>query len=158
MRTERDCADAFTFKCNNEMQQEHFGDSRNLSMEGCLLFSFTKEAMKLHSAGRLENVTEQHKEHVFHCHLSGDTSQNAATTHHHMKQLIEILIEDGTLEKGSTIHDNSDGCAKQHQCGASLHLLSMLAESHNIKINRGVSAPGHGKGMVDTQMVEKKQH
>ena len=33
VHTERDYADAFTFKCNNEIQQEHFGDSRNLSME-----------------------------------------------------------------------------------------------------------------------------
>ena len=118
VHTERDCADTFTFKCNNEMQQEHFGDSRNLSMEGCLLFSFTKRAMELHSKGKLENFTEQDKEHVFHCHLSGDTSQNAATTHCCMKQLIDILIENVTLEKGSTIHDNSDGCAKQCQRGA----------------------------------------
>ena len=70
---------------------------------------------------------------------------------HIITQLIDILMQNGTLEKGSTIFDNSDGCAKQCQCGASLNLLSMLAETHNIKIDRAVSAPGHGKGMVDTQ-------
>lgn len=81
VHTESDCADTFTFKCNNEMQQENFGDSRNPSMEGCLLHPFTERAMELCSEGRLENVTEKGKECVFNCHLSGDTAQNAATTH-----------------------------------------------------------------------------
>ena len=80
MHTERDHADAFTFKCNNEVQHEHFGDLRNLLVEGCLLCSFTKRAMESHSEGRLENITEQDKEHVFHYHLSGDTTQKCC--HH----------------------------------------------------------------------------
>ena len=37
------------------------------------------------------------KESVFHCHLSSDTTQNAATTHTHMETLIKKKMLEGTL-------------------------------------------------------------
>ena len=49
----------------------------------------------------------------------------------------------------STIWENNDGCAEQYICATELYLVSFLSQSHSIIFYRGISAPGHGKLMVD---------
>ena len=49
----------------------------------------------------------------------------------------------------STIWGNTDGCADQYRCTSALYLMSVLSQSHSIMIDQGISAPGHGKEVVD---------
>ena len=49
----------------------------------------------------------------------------------------------------STIWEETDGCAKQYCCALALYLLSMVASTFGIVIDRGIGAPGHGKDVVD---------
>ena len=43
---------------------------------------------------------------------------------------------------------NIDGCAEQYICATGLYLLSMLARSYDIIIDRGVGAPDHCRDVV----------
>ena len=49
----------------------------------------------------------------------------------------------------STIWENTYSCADHYICDTSLYLLSILSQSFNIIINRGISAPGHVIEVVD---------
>ena len=49
----------------------------------------------------------------------------------------------------STIWKNTDGGADQYRCASSLHLISVFSQSHSIKIDQGISEPGHGKEVFD---------
>ena len=48
----------------------------------------------------------------------------------------------------STIWENTDGCAKQYRCASALYLMSVMSQTYSIIIDRGISAPGHGKELV----------
>ena len=86
----------------------------------------------------------------FHSHLSSGKMQNAATTHNHMKKLIEELIEEKLLLPViGVIFDNTDGCSKQYRCANAIYLLSLLAATCNITIDRAIGCAGHGKDIVD---------
>ena len=49
----------------------------------------------------------------------------------------------------STIWKNTDGCTDQYRCDTELYLMSVLSQRHSIIFDRGISAPGHGKEVVD---------
>ena len=87
---------------------------------------------------------------VFNYFLSDDSKQYAATTSAHRKRLIELLNEQkvptSTLSK---IWENTDGCADQYRCASALYLMSVLSQHFSNKTDRGISAPGHGKEVVD---------
>ena len=86
---------------------------------------------------------------MFHSFLSDDSKQDAATTTAHSKRLIELLKEEKKLASTlSTIWGNTDGCAEQYRFASALYLMSVLSQCHSIIIDRGVSAPGHGKEVV----------
>ena len=44
---------------------------------------------------------------------------------------------------------NTDGCAEQYICASVLYLMSVISQTYSIIIDRGISAPGHGKEVVD---------
>ena len=44
---------------------------------------------------------------------------------------------------------NTDGCTEQYGCASALYLMSVLSQSHSLIIHQGISAPGHGKEVVD---------
>ena len=48
-----------------------------------------------------------------------------------------------------TIWENTDGCAEQYICASALYLMSEMSQTYSIIIDRGISAPGHGKEVVD---------
>ena len=48
-----------------------------------------------------------------------------------------------------TIWENTDGCAEQYRCTSALYLMSVLSQLQSIIIDRGISATGHGKEVVD---------
>ena len=49
----------------------------------------------------------------------------------------------------STIWENTYVCADQYRCASALYLVSVLSQCHSIIFDRGISAPGHGKDVVD---------
>ena len=49
----------------------------------------------------------------------------------------------------STIWENTDGCAEQYRCASALYLMSIISQNYSLIIDRGISAPGHGKEVVD---------
>ena len=57
-----------------------------------------------------------------------------------------------------TIWENTDGCAEKYRCATALYLMSVLSQRHLIIIDRGISAPGHGKYMVDGLNVIYKRY
>ena len=87
---------------------------------------------------------------MFHYFLSHDSKQDAAITTAHIKCLIEPLKEQKIMTSTlSTIWKNTDGCAEQYICASALYLMSVLSQCFSIIIDRGISAPGHGKYVVD---------
>lgn len=59
------------------------------------------------------------------------------------------FVQAGVLKKTRYIWDMTDGCAKQYRCGNALYLLSLLAVEHEMRIDRMIQAPGHGKCKID---------
>ena len=49
----------------------------------------------------------------------------------------------------STIWGNTDGCEYQYKCASALYLISVFYHCYSIIIYQGISAPGHGKEVVD---------
>ena len=47
------------------------------------------------------------------------------------------------------IWENNDGCAKQYRCASLLYLISVMSQCYSVITDRGISAPGHGKEVVD---------
>ena len=44
---------------------------------------------------------------------------------------------------------NTDGCAEQYRCSSALYLMPVISQTYSIIIDQGISAPGHGKELVD---------
>ena len=45
--------------------------------------------------------------------------------------------------------ENNDGCAEKYRCASALYLMSVMSQCYYIIVDRGISAPGHGKEVVD---------
>ena len=43
----------------------------------------------------------------------------------------------------------TDSCAEQYRCASVLYLMSVMSQTYSIIIDMGISAPGHGKEVVD---------
>ena len=48
-----------------------------------------------------------------------------------------------------TIWENTDGCDEQYRCASTLYLISVMSQCYSIIIDQGISAPEHGKEVVD---------
>ena len=48
-----------------------------------------------------------------------------------------------------TIWGNTYGCSEQYICASALYLMSVITQTYSIIIDRGISAPGNGKEVVD---------
>ena len=81
--------------------------------------------------------------------FSDDSSQNAATTFEHMKKLYKWIIAQKLIGNNGIIYDATDWCSKQYQCANALWILSVLAVTHGITIDRLINAPGHGRNKID---------
>ena len=49
----------------------------------------------------------------------------------------------------STILENTDGCAEQYRCASALYIMSVVYQCYSVIIDRGISAPRHGKEVVN---------
>jgi hypothetical protein len=142
IKTIHDYAERLKISMNNEIQSEHFGHSRSLSIEGCscrYLDALGKCIMEMHS------------------HFSDLSRQDARTTFSHMNVEIKHYKEREIIGENSIVFDDTDGCSKQYRSGTALFLLTLLAVTHGVIIDRAVGAPGHGKDEVDGLNAVDKQ-
>ena len=87
---------------------------------------------------------------VFRYFLSDDSKQYSATTTAHRKSFIKLLKEQNKMTSTlSTILENTDGCADKYRCASALYLMSVMSKFYSIIFDWGISAPGHGKEVVD---------
>jgi hypothetical protein len=125
----RDYAERLLMKFHMEIQSEHFGQGRDLSIEGNVVKFFPVGA----------NQTKTH----FYSFLKDSKIQNAATTDKHMDRLIKMLKKKNVLK--DRLYETTDGCGAQYRSATALWFLSALSAKHNIVIDRSYGAPGHGK-------------
>ena len=119
-----------------------------MSIEG---IDIALEHLSTASKANMKSYTISRQRHeVFHSFLSGDSKQDAATTTSHRKLLISLLKNKKVLTTPlRTIWENTDGCAEQYRCVSVLYLISVMSQCYSIIIYRGISAPSHGKEVVD---------
>ena len=47
------------------------------------------------------------------------------------------------------IWENTDGCDEQYRCDSAIYLISVMLKCYSVIIDLGISAPGHGKEVLD---------
>ena len=137
-KTKRDYAERLLAAFNLEIQAEHFGNGRSLSMEGSSVEIFARAAVIASLAGDYTVADAlPHLRMDFHSHFSDASRQDAATTHAHMWVLLDLLMR-GTKEliAGAVLYDDTDGCGKQYRCAKALYLLSLLSSVFGVAIDR----------------------
>ena len=129
---------------DNELQYDHFGDSISLSIEDC--------SLKYHLPNSVNQTTDGTSQIGldFHSHMSDYSKQNAASTYEHMTTMFDSLKKrNGDFDENTVFLDHTDGCSKQYRSANDLYLISVLAVKYNVVIDRSISAPGHGKIIID---------
>ena len=135
--TNRDWADAFKKEADGEFQQEHFGNSETVNIEGCT----AKYCMPC--------GTERFN---FYSHLTDMKRKDGNTVARNIRTMLYDLFARGDLklETLKVLVSIVDGCAVQYRCGTVCYQLCLLAkEFNNIVYDPLVQAPGHGKCTVD---------
>jgi hypothetical protein len=156
VRTIRDYAERLLAIFDQEAQSEHFGNGRSLSMEGSAVVSFYREQLAQFINGEID-ASDLPTFMEFHSHFSDFSKQDAASTYAHTDKLVTVLFESGRMKRGGTMFESTDGCTKQYRCGTACFLLSLLAVTRQIIIDRAIGAPGHGKDIVDGLNATDKQ-
>ena len=59
-----------------------------------------------------------------------------------LKEKIDNIIIDNN-------RGNADGCSEQYWYSSALYLLAVMSQCYSVIIDWGISAPGHGKEVVD---------
>ena len=87
---------------------------------------------------------------MFHSFLSDNSKQDSSLATAHSKSLISLL-KDKTLFTTSliTVWGNTGGCDEEYICASALYLMLVMSQCYSVIIDRGISAPGHGKEVVD---------
>ena len=95
---------------------------------------------------------------VFHSFFSGDSKQDATTTIAHIKYIIELLKQRNIMSNMLiTTWERMDGCDEQYRCSTELYRMSIMSQAFSVIINRSISAPGHGREVVDgLNSIEKR--
>ena len=57
----------------------------------------------------------------------------------------------------STICQNTDGCDEYYRYATELYLMSLWSQDFSVIIDRGISAPGHAREVVDGLKVIDKR-
>ena len=126
-----------------------------MSIEGIALEHFSAAPQAYINSSTLSRPRHA----VFHSFLSDDSKHDAATTTAHSKRLISLLKNKKVSKKSlSTIWENTDGCAEKYRCASALYLMSVMSKTYSIIIDRGISAPGHGKEVVDGIIAVDKHY
>ena len=119
---------------NLEVQLDHFGNGRTLSIEDC----------------NIQYIYKDHEEHSeFHSHLLVNSRQGTSTTHTHMISMLNKVQKCKKLKPKCTIWESTYGCFTKYRCGTSLYFLSLLSSNFNITIDRMIGTLVHGNDIVD---------
>ena len=90
--------------------------------------------------------------------MSDDSKQDSATTTAHIKLDIKLFNKFNILSNTlSTILENTDGCAEHYICATALCLMSMLSQTFSVIIDHSISAPEHGRKVVDGLNATEKR-
>ena len=91
--------------------------------------------------------------------LSDWKQQDSRTSYGNLFKFVKHLKEDlGLLQnKDSVLYIRSDGCAKQYKCANALRLVGWICEIFKIRIDWMITAPHHGKNLVDA-IAGKDKH
>lgn len=117
------------------MQSKHFGNSTSVSIEGYTCH---------YPSSVVDDLVMD-----FHSYLSDGKVQHASTVHNHLDKLLQKLKEQGHLADGGRVLCFTDGCASQYRSATSLYFMALLSVKYQCVIDRGISAAGHGKSLVD---------
>ena len=101
----RDYAERTSTNFNLQIQSEHFGNRRSLSIEEYIIYVVDQD---------LNSNME------FHSHLSDDSRQDSSTTHAHILNMLTKLRNNNQLKERCTIWKSTDERYKQYRCGAIL--------------------------------------
>ena len=85
----------------------------------------------------------------FHTYLSDGKQQDSAVVDDHMERLIVFLMKEHIQKKDGVIMCTSDGAPSQYSCATAYYFLSALAYKYKNSIDRFISGPGHGRGIID---------
>ena len=58
----------------------------------------------------------------------------------------------------SAIWENTEGCAEQYICASAVYLVSVMLQCYSVITDWGISAPVHGKDVVDGINVVDKSN
>ena len=85
--------------------------------------------------------------------MSDEKQQDARTSFVNTSKLIEKMRALKCLRpnEDDVLYVVSDGCAKQYKCANTLQTYIYLADRYGISIDVMVTAPYHGKSLVDAQ-------
>jgi hypothetical protein len=95
LKTTRAYTERMSAAFNFEAQDEHFGNDRDLLVEGRDLLSYTAESLEAFDES--SNKSDLRTIHEFHSHFSDNSKQYAATTHAHMSVLFDLLKRLGRI-------------------------------------------------------------
>ena len=65
------------------------------------------------------------------------------------QQELDFISQKQLTTSLSTIWGNTDGFAEQYRCASALYFMSVMSQCYSIIIDRGISAPGNRKEVVD---------
>ena len=115
-----------------------------------------KNLVKSYFIPNLQSCELLYREHLS---LIDCKQQDSLVVHNHMTKLIEYLKVNKILgTNGTLLCTSTDGCAAQYRSGTAYYLLSALAASHSIVIQRSIQAPGHGKGENTCCITSSSMH
>ena len=134
--TIRDCAERLLSRFDIEIQSDHFGNGRSLSIKVCSVeVSINKSIFRLQYS-----------------------RQDACTTNAHIMKMMDNLKLKKQDISGCTVWESTDGCSKKYRCCSALYFLSYISFKYKIIIDRMIGTPGHGKDLVDGINASDKRY
>ena len=98
-----------------------------------------------------EEEPEARKLLLWHGYLSDEKQQDARTSFFNSIKMVMAMIERKLLQEDNEewLFVVSDGCTKQYKCGNMLQTYIWLSDMFRIPIDVMITAPYHGKSLVD---------
>ena len=132
---------------NGEIQGDHYGVQVNMKLEGSTI-TFRRDQAGTNMIG--DNLLAQHPK-IYFAHLSDDGTQSCETSYYNFTKQVEYLqqcqIYDPNIRH--IFYDNTDGCTDQYRCSKAVYLMSILACTYKVDIDRLIHPPSHEKDKVD---------
>ena len=138
----------------NQIKSEYYGGNRSVSIEGIALEHYSAAPQ----ADIMSSTLARQRYALFYSFLSDDSKQDAATTTAHSKLLISLLKKKVLTTSLRTIWENTGSSAEQYRCASELYLMSVMSQTYSVIIDRGISAPGNGKEVVDGHNAVDKRY